>query len=160
MPRKSLRRGAPSPGVRPLVHAMQIATFALASAGCVSAASAQAMTEPSPRQGTTEVRIAASPLGTALMRFAAASGVSLSLDPSQIQGLQAAGLSGQFTVEAGFAALLKNTDFEAVRADRGSYILHRRSTDQPSRPTARVAKARPDSPRVSELSAVTVTART
>ncbi len=160
MPRTSLRHGIPSPVVRPLVHAMQIATFAMASLGSVSAASAQIPAETSQRQGVTEVRIAASPLGTALMRFAAASGVSLSLDPSQIQGLNAEGLSGQFTVEAGFAALLKNTEFEAVRADRGSYVLKRRGTDQSSKPPVRAATARPNSPRVSELSAVTVTART
>lgn len=139
---------------------MQIATFAMASLGSVSAASAQMTGEPAPREAATEVRIAASPLGTALMRFAAASGVNLSLDPALIQGLQADGLSGQFTVEAGFAALLKDTGLETVRADRGSYVLQRRNTDQSPRPAPRAASIRPTAPRVSELSAVTVTART
>lgn len=150
------------PSLCRLSHAVRIATLALAGLGGVSVAFAQA---PAPAgsidgQGSIAFQAPASPLGTALMRFAAASGVNLSLDPSQLQGLEAQGVSGHFSVDEGFATLLRNTDFEAVRIDRSSYVLQRRRGVDAPAPVARRAAARPPAPRVADLSAVTVTART
>ena len=63
------------------------------------------------------VAIAAGPLSQALNAYASAAGVELTMDASLLQGKRSAGLSGSYTVEEGFAELLRGQDC-APRAKR------------------------------------------
>lgn len=67
--------------------------------------------------------VAAGPLATALTEFAAASGVMISFDPAQTQGLSSSGLTGRYTVQEGFARLLGGTGLQAVEQGAGAYVL-------------------------------------
>ncbi|WP_409078059.1 TonB-dependent siderophore receptor [Pseudomonas sp. SZMC_28357] len=67
--------------------------------------------------------IAAGPLDNALSQFAAAANVILSFSPQQTAHLRSAGLSGNFSVEQGFATLLQGSGLQAVLQAPGSYIL-------------------------------------
>jgi hypothetical protein len=67
--------------------------------------------------------IAPGPLTAALNRFAMAAGVELSFDPGLAQGKQSPGLSGEFSVVDGFAALLAGSGLRAARAGSGAWSL-------------------------------------
>ncbi|MCU9946247.1 TonB-dependent siderophore receptor [Pseudomonas sp. PDM13] len=67
--------------------------------------------------------IAAGSLTENLGRFASAAGVALSFDAAQLGGRASTGLHGDYSVEAGFAALLAGSGLQAVRQANGSYIL-------------------------------------
>ncbi|WP_306397201.1 TonB-dependent siderophore receptor [Telluria beijingensis] len=84
-------------------------------------------------------RIEAGPLGPALSRFAAASGVALSFDPALARDRQARGLTGAYTVPAGFAALLEDSGLEARDQGNGAWTLQR----QPAPAMPSPAPARP-----------------
>ncbi|MBD2839966.1 TonB-dependent receptor [Pseudomonas sp. JM0905a] len=68
-------------------------------------------------------RVPAGSLSTALTRFAGQAGVSLSVDPSLVNGLSSPGLQGEYGVEEGFGALLRGSGLMLVPAGTGSYIL-------------------------------------
>lgn len=76
-------------------------------------------------QAARSYRIDAGPLATVLVRFAAASGVALSFDPASTRALNSAGLQGNYTVRAGFAALLSGTGLEAVEGGAGEFTLRK-----------------------------------
>lgn len=76
-------------------------------------------------QAVQTYRISPGSLGQALSEFAAAAGVSLSSDSTLTRSLSSAGLSGQYSVDAGFAKLLAGSGLEAVRQGNGTYILRR-----------------------------------
>lgn len=67
--------------------------------------------------------IAAGPLGQALATFAAEAGVPLSFDAALADGKRSSGLDGEYSVEAGFAALLAGNGLRAVRGGDGGYSL-------------------------------------
>lgn len=69
--------------------------------------------------------IAAGSLDKALTAFAASSGVMLSFEPSQVQGLQSGGLQGEHTVWGGFSLLLQGSGLEAQSRGPGSYVLRK-----------------------------------
>lgn len=79
--------------------------------------------------------IPAGPLGGALARFAAASGVLLAGPAELVQGRTSAGLSGSHTVAAAIQALLAGTGLEAVRQPNGTYTL-RAAAAAPAPPPA------------------------
>ena len=78
-------------------------------------------------QGTTEPKqiyaIPAGPLEQALTRFASTAGVELSVDSALIQGKTSQGLAGHFTVQEGFAQLLREQGLQVMRNAGGVYSL-------------------------------------
>ncbi len=62
-------------------------------------------------------------LSDVLARYAAASGVQLVYQPSDLAGRQSAGISGSYTVEQGFARLLAGSGFRLQSAGAGRYVL-------------------------------------
>ncbi|OZI74082.1 TonB-dependent siderophore receptor [Bordetella genomosp. 12] len=68
------------------------------------------------------VDVPAGPLAPALSRYAQQMGVALVLDAPQLAGLMSPGLRGTYDVEEGFARLLQNQPYRAVRTDAG-YVL-------------------------------------
>lgn len=69
--------------------------------------------------------IAAGSLAESLSRFAAAAGVTLAFDASQLSGLRSPGLHGQYTVTTGFARLLAGSGYEALPTGGQRYSLRR-----------------------------------
>lgn len=126
--------------LRQAVHAaalaipMSLALVPLAGNAAEAAATAQAV---------RSYDIPAGPLSTALSRFAGEANVMLSADGALTEGRQSPGLKGQYSVEEGFAALLKGSGLQIVNTGSGSYSL-----------AAGTASVGSD---VSELSATTVT---
>ncbi|MDO6386979.1 TonB-dependent receptor [Uliginosibacterium sp. 31-12] len=84
--------------------------------------------------------IQAGPLDRVLNSFAAIAGVEFSSDASLLQGRSSRGLSGIFTVEQGFAELLRGQGLNASRQGNGSYILVK-PAEQGSRPSGEVTLA-------------------
>lgn len=76
--------------------------------------------------------IPAGSLDKALTAFAASSGVMLSFEPSQVQGLQSGGLQGEHTVWGGFSLLLQGSGLEAQSRGPGSYVLRKAGAAQGS----------------------------
>lgn len=71
---------------------------------------------------TRSYDIPAGPLGTALNRYASQAGVALSFDASQVRGLQAGALQGNYSLEEGFARLLHGSGLQ-VQAETDGYVL-------------------------------------
>ncbi|MHA7809808.1 MAG: TonB-dependent siderophore receptor [Marinobacter adhaerens] len=69
--------------------------------------------------------IPAGPLSRVLSQFAGAAGVAISFDGSEFNSVQSEGLQGRYTVEQGFATLLRGTDVIAQRQANGDYALQR-----------------------------------
>ena len=69
--------------------------------------------------------IPAGPLDTALRSAAGQAGVALIFTPEQTAGRSSSGLRGSYTVEEAFGALLKGTDWQAVRQSNGGWALRR-----------------------------------
>ncbi len=69
--------------------------------------------------------IPAGPLQTALERYAAAAGVSLSYSADTVRGVSTGGLRGNHGVAAGLDALLAGTGVQAQRRDDGGFVLRR-----------------------------------
>lgn len=123
-PRRAHLRASVFPPAGPIGAAVRAALFiSLAASPLILAAPpAHAQSQPVARYG---VNIPAGPLGQALIAFANAVGVELSMDTGQLSGKNSQGLQGQYTVQAGFAALLSGHGFQAVRTANGSYALAR-----------------------------------
>ncbi|UFS67917.1 TonB-dependent siderophore receptor (plasmid) [Paracoccus denitrificans] len=64
-------------------------------------------------------------LSDVLARYAAASGVQLVYEPSDLAGIRSAGLQGSYTVEQGFSVLLAGSGYRLQQAGPGSYVLVR-----------------------------------
>ena len=130
MPRSSLylrAAGAPSstpsmPGgaFRPVALAVHLtlAGTAIAAAGWTPRAHAQADAQQARRY-----TIPAGSLTAALNRFADEAGIFLSAPAELTQGRTSPGLSGTYTVERGFAELMRGQPLQAVRQQNGSYAL-------------------------------------
>lgn len=67
--------------------------------------------------------IPAGELGSVLTRFAGLAGVSLSVDPALVNGRRSAGLTGNYSVEAGFSHLLQGSGLQLQSVGSGSYTL-------------------------------------
>lgn len=129
----------PSPPVtlriRPLVVALLGAAAVLsvqASRAATPAAPASGAAASSTSAGTSSAEtrqydIAPSTLSQALSRYAAEAGVVLVFDAAQLGGLKSRGLVGRFELKAGFAALLADTELEAVPTPSGGYLIRRRA---------------------------------
>ncbi|MGY1489172.1 TonB-dependent siderophore receptor [Methylobacillus pratensis] len=115
------RQGKPLPKATPLAQAIAGAVFSLSivtAAFAVPSLASAAETAPSHHYW-----IPAGPLGTALSEFAAAAGVTLSFDPSQMAGLQSPGLQGDVTIKQGFDRITAGSGFEVVAQSATSYLL-------------------------------------
>ncbi|QRY77372.1 TonB-dependent siderophore receptor [Pseudomonas sp. PDNC002] len=66
--------------------------------------------------------IPAGPLGNALNRYASQAGVALSFDAGQVRGRQAPALHGSYSLEEGFAHLLRGSGLQAQAVADG-YVL-------------------------------------
>ena len=95
--------------------------------------------------------IPAGTLDSALRSAAGQAGVALIFTPEQTAGRNSAGLRGSYNVEGVFAALLKGTDWQAVRQSGGGWALRR--VPQVSQTAAGAAVAGE-----TEMAPVTVTA--
>ncbi|WP_311969878.1 TonB-dependent receptor [Pseudomonas baltica] len=67
--------------------------------------------------------VPAGDLGVALTRFAGEAGVSLSVDPQLVSGRRTPGLSGSYSVEAGFANLLQGSGLQLQAVGASAYTL-------------------------------------
>ena len=74
-------------------------------------------------QGRQHYAIAAGPLSQVLPRFANEAGVDVSADAALTSGVHSPGVSGEHTVESGFAAALQGTGLEVVSQGAGRFIL-------------------------------------
>ncbi|MFW3896904.1 TonB-dependent siderophore receptor [Pseudomonas bharatica] len=111
---------------KPLVVALLGAALGL-QAGLIQplAASGQARAEEPQRR----YAIAPGPLGAVLSRFASDAGVVLSFDARLTQDRRSPGLQGSYSVEQGFALLLRDSDLQVVRSGGSDYLLLPRSSD-------------------------------
>ena len=74
------------------------------------------------RNTTIHYDIPAGSLIDALSRFARQSGVAISVKADQLKGLQTPGLTGSYSIEAGFAMLLAGSGYQIRKTDAG-YVL-------------------------------------
>jgi len=74
--------------------------------------------------------IAAGPLDSALSQFAARANIILSFSPQQTARLRSPGLVGDYSVEQGFALLLRESGLQAVVQAPGSYVLQAAPTGE------------------------------
>lgn len=81
-----------------------------------------ALPTPVHAQASRHYDIPAGPLDTALNRFALQAGIALVIDAEKLKGLHSPGLRGEYGIDAGFAALLRNTGYNVARTPSG-YIL-------------------------------------
>lgn len=79
-------------------------------------------------QTTAHYAIPGGALSTVLSRFAAEAGVLLSVDARRVAGLQSSGLQGRYSVEQGFAQLLRKSGLTAVADAAGNYSLQPAAT--------------------------------
>ncbi|MFV3289041.1 TonB-dependent siderophore receptor [Pseudomonas sp. NY11955] len=67
--------------------------------------------------------IPAGALGTALTQFASTAGVTVSFEPSSVQGLQSPGLHGRYSADAGLRQVLAGSRLQVLKQGSGSYSL-------------------------------------
>src|SRR5690606_39535119 len=94
----------------------------------------------------------------ALLNYAGQAGVNLSIDMNATRGLKTQGLTGQHSLQSGFDQLLAGTGLRIRKVGDGNYTL-----DTAVAPVAAAASApalKQTTTPVTELSAITVTART
>ncbi|MGE8322956.1 MAG: TonB-dependent siderophore receptor [Pseudomonas sp.] len=68
-------------------------------------------------------QVPAASLGAVLTHFAEQAGVSLSLDPTLVNGRHSDGLSGSYSVDEGFAQLLRGSGLQLLPVGEGSFTL-------------------------------------
>ncbi len=110
------RRRSPFPRSRAAAGLALACRLTLAVLGGASWPAAQA------QPARVQYDISAGPLAQVLSRYAAQSGVALSLVAGQVAGQQSAGLHGRYEVDEGFAQLLRDTGLAARRGVSG-YVL-------------------------------------
>ncbi|MEY1661361.1 TonB-dependent siderophore receptor [Isoalcanivorax beigongshangi] len=74
-------------------------------------------------------RIAAGPLASVLHQFASHAGVRVQLDPALARGRQSGGLSGDYSIQEGLAALLSEHGLQAVRQGGGYAVVATAASD-------------------------------
>ncbi|MFJ5446529.1 TonB-dependent siderophore receptor [Methylobacillus methanolivorans] len=130
MSQRNKRSSHPSQGeglfkAKPLAQVIARAVFSMSMCTLsvqVTIPSLAIAAEASP---TRQYQIASGPLGAALSEFAAAAGVTLSFDPSLVEGLQSPGLQGNVTIKQGFDRITAGSGFEAVSQSETSYLLRK-----------------------------------
>ncbi|THU05078.1 TonB-dependent siderophore receptor [Lampropedia puyangensis] len=118
----------------PMRHrAVAVAVLAAVTWACASSpALAQTSTAATDAASASrQYQIGQGSLTEVLNQFAQASGAILTFDPALTQGLNSNGLSGDYTVQRGFEALLLPHNLQAVRNSSGSYGM-RRVNDYPT----------------------------
>lgn len=111
------RRIKSSPSnLKPLAFAIRLALSAALMAGVAQQAVAQVAAQ------SIAYDIPAGPLGEALNRYAQQSGVPIAIDANKVQGKRTQGLQGNYSVDEGFRALLRDTGFDMRKTDAG-YVL-------------------------------------
>lgn len=98
--------------LKPLVFALHLALCGIAASPAFAQSASQAAVYDIP----------AGPLGEALNRFALQAGVAIAVDAEKLRTLQSPGLHGRYDVEAGFAALLRNSGYGISKTAAG-YLL-------------------------------------
>ncbi|MCA1326104.1 TonB-dependent siderophore receptor [Herbaspirillum sp. alder98] len=78
-----------------------------------------------------ELQLPPGSLDQTLNRFAGATGIELSVDGALTAGKTSAGLRGSFSVDEGFAEILKGQGLAAVRGSNGAYSLRRAQAAAP-----------------------------
>jgi len=114
--------------IKPLAHAVRLIAIGSLYAGYGWSIPAHAQsnsqhTSTEAPQQSKHYQIPAGPLTTVLTRFSAQAGIYLIGATEAAAGKNSSGLQGHYTLEQGFAALLKGTDLQAVRQRDGSYAL-------------------------------------
>ncbi|TDF84424.1 TonB-dependent receptor [Pseudomonas sp. H9] len=87
--------------------------------GCAALAPQVAIAEGEQRS----YKVPAGDLGTALIRFAGQAGVSVSVQPGLVNGRHSAGLSGEYSVDEGFARLLQGSGLQLQPVSAQTYTL-------------------------------------
>ena len=113
-------------------------------------------------QGTkAQYTVAPGPLGAALLSFAGQAGINLSIDMDQVRGRSTPGLSGHYAIDEGLNKLLQGTPLQARQLSPKNYTLDRVAPQSKSGRTSVLDTGdHQQAPVVSELAAVTITART
>lgn len=75
------------------------------------------------QQSVRSYQIPAGPLSAALSRFAAETGVLLSVDARLTEGKQSPGLEGDFGIDEGFSRLLQGSGLQVTADGNGGYSL-------------------------------------
>lgn len=105
-----------------------IVRVALGAAVAVTlAATAAPVLAQAPSSQIRSYNIPAGTLEDALNRLGSESGALLSFSTSSTAGLRSPGLSGNYSVQDGLAALLAGSGLEAARQANGSYVIRRPS---------------------------------
>lgn len=120
-PRCRAISSAPTAMAQGVRHALLVMAVAGGVGGLPSKAFA-ADSVPAVATSKTYV-VPAGPLGEALASFAASAGVSVQLDAKLVEGRKTQGLSGSYTVQAGFAKLLGGSGLEVVERGASTYVL-------------------------------------
>lgn len=123
LPRGSERRR------QPVLLAIRLALAGAVLAGAAGPSIVHAQTPPAQAR---HYDIPAGDLTAVLNRFAEEAGVLLSAPAGLTRGKASEGLSGSYTVEQGFVALVRAQGLHAVRRPDGSYVL--RATPPPAGP--------------------------
>ena len=127
------QRRSPRGCFSPLALSLSLALATIASAAqaqtAASAASAQRFS------------IAAGPLAPALNRFAQQAGVALVMDAGRVAGLRTQGLHGSYSVQDGFAQLLKGTGYAIQKSDAGYLLTPATATGATTEPQAQSSDA-------------------
>lgn len=114
--------------IKPSRHVLAPTALAisLALGGAISALPASALAAS--EAVSQHYQIAAGPLGTALNRFAQQAGVAIVFSAQSVAGLSSPGLNGDYSIDQGFAALLRNSGWVARRGSNG-FVLQPAPTD-------------------------------
>lgn len=85
-----------------------------------------AYAEDSADQRQRMFAVPAGSLSNALSEFAGQAGVALSFNAALLKELSSPGLNGLYSIDEGFALLLKKSEFKAVNQGRSSYVLQKK----------------------------------
>lgn len=113
MPNATTRPSRLRTRLKPLIFLTHLALTASLAGALPTLAHAQA---------SHHYDIPAGPLDAALNRFAVQAGVALAIDAEKLKDLHSEGLTGDYAIDAGFAALLRNSGYGVARTAAG-YIL-------------------------------------
>ncbi len=112
--------------LRPIAISVHLALLPALTAGICLSANAQVVA------AVRQYDIPAGALDQSLTRFAQQAGVSIAVDAAKLKGLASQGLRGTFTVEEGFAALLRGSGYTVSRTPSG-YVLTPVSANTPEK---------------------------
>lgn len=109
----------------PLRQAVKGALLLLTLAGATCGQVSLAFADSNTAQVAHHYQIQAGALDHALGDFAAAAGVSVTVPPALVAGKNSQGLSGNYTVQQGFDALLAGSGLQALEGGKGVFVLQK-----------------------------------